>query len=143
MGPGQTGEVLEYDTNAIILRCRLFQLLRDVHPVLLILVKALIGGSVVVAFAVLGEMLRPRGLAGVFAAAPSVAIAGLAISSLTTGSPAAAVQASGMIVGAAALSVSCLVGTEAVKRLGAMRGSVGVVITWVLVGLGAWTLMLR
>jgi hypothetical protein len=96
----------------------------------LILIKALIGGSVVVAFAALGELLRPRGLAGVFAAAPSVAIAGLAVTRLVTGSAAAATQASGMIVGAAALAVSCLVEIEAVKRLGALRGSLGVVIAW-------------
>ena len=47
-------------------------------PILILAIKALVGGTVVLAFAAIGELLRPRGLAGMFAAAPSVALAGLA-----------------------------------------------------------------
>ena len=64
------------------------------HPFLLVMIKALLGGTAVVAFAALGELLRPRGLAGIFAAAPSVALASLAVTSAVTGSGSAAAQAS-------------------------------------------------
>ena len=49
------------------------------HPVLLLLVKALVGGIGVVAFAAVARMVRPKRLAGVFCAAPSVALGSLAV----------------------------------------------------------------
>lgn len=42
-------------------------------------VRFLVGGVVVLAFAMLGEMLRPKSFAGLFGAAPSVALATLGI----------------------------------------------------------------
>src|SRR5437660_5098054 len=105
------------------------------HPFILVMIKALVGGTAVVAFAALGELLRPRGLAGIFAAAPSVALASLAVTSVLSGSSSAAEQALGMIGGAIALVVACLAGIESVKRLGALRGSLGAVTVWLLVGL--------
>jgi hypothetical protein len=112
-------------------------------PVLIIAVKALIGGTAVVAFAALGEFLRPRGLAGMFAAAPSVAVAGLAVTSVATGSGSAAGQATAMVAGAAALTVFCLVGIESVRRFGALRGSVAAMVPWFAVALGLWAVVLR
>src|SRR5438067_902223 len=103
------------------------------NPILLIAIKALVGGTAVVAFAALGELLRPRGLAGIFAAAPSVALASLGVTSLASGPAAATGQAVGMIAGAAALVVACLVGIESVKRLGALRGSVAAIAAWLAV----------
>jgi hypothetical protein len=113
------------------------------NPLLLIALKALVGGTAVVAFAALGEVLRPRGLAGMFAAAPSVALAGLAVTSVASGSSSATAQAVGMVAGAVALVVACLVGIESVKRLGALRGSLGAVAVWLLVGLSLGSLVLR
>ena len=43
------------------------------------LVRFLIGGVVVSAFAMLGDMLRPKSFAGLFGAAPSVALGTLGI----------------------------------------------------------------
>ena len=113
------------------------------HPFLLVMIKALLGGTAVVAFAALGELLRPRGLAGIFAAAPSVALASLAVTSAVTGSGSAAAQAVGMIAGAAALVVASLLGIESVKRLGALRGSLSTVTVWLLVGVSLGALFLR
>ena len=42
-------------------------------------VRFLVGGVVVSAFAMLGHVLRPKSFAGLFAAAPSVALATLGI----------------------------------------------------------------
>ncbi len=113
------------------------------NQILLLGVKALVGGLAVVAFAALGEMLRPRGLAGIFAAAPSVAVASLAMTSLATGPASAAGLALAMLAGAAALVVSCLAGIEAVKRLGALRGAAGVVACWCAAAVALWAAVLR
>jgi hypothetical protein len=114
-----------------------------VNPALLLVLKALVGGTAVVAFAALGELLRPRGLAGIFAAAPSVALASLAVTITVSGSTSATEQAVGMIAGAAALVVACLVGVESVKRLGALRGSLGILAVWLLVGVSLGGRFLR
>jgi uncharacterized membrane protein (GlpM family) len=112
-------------------------------PLLILVAKALIGGIVVVAFAAMGELLRPRGLAGILAAAPSVALASLAVTSATTGTGSATAQATAMVAGAAALFVFCLVGIESVRRLGALRGSIAATMPWLAVAIGLWAVVLR
>jgi hypothetical protein len=42
-------------------------------------VRFLVGGVVVSAFAILGDILRPKSFAGLFAAAPSVALVTLGV----------------------------------------------------------------
>lgn len=105
--------------------------------------KGLAAGAIVVAFAVAGEVLRPRGLAGVSSGAPSVALASLTITVLATGTASARDQALGMLVGAFALVVWCLSGVEAVKRFGARAGSAIATTAWLVVALGGWAAVLR
>jgi hypothetical protein len=114
-----------------------------VGPFLILAAKALAGGTLVCAFAAIGEFLRPRGLAGIFAAAPSVAIASLAVTSAASGAESAATQATAMVAGAAALATYCLVGIESVKRFGAMRGSIAAMVAWFAVAAGLWAVVLR
>jgi Protein of unknown function (DUF3147) len=66
-------------------------------------IRFIVGGAVVTAFAVLGDALRPKGFAGLFAAAPSVACASLGLAALTNGAGYAALEARSMIVGEIAL----------------------------------------
>lgn len=112
-------------------------------PILIILIKALVGGTFVVAFAAIGEFLRPRGLAGMFAAAPSVALASLAVTVVATGVGSAATQAMAMVAGATAMTVYCLVGIEAVRRLGALRGAIAAYTAWFATAIGLWAVVLR
>jgi len=95
-----------------------------------LLVKGCIGGVFVVAFAVLSECLRPKSFAGLFAAAPSIALAALAVTVVTKGSTSARAQSLGMIGGAAALLVYCGCASLAVDRWGALRGSVAAIVVW-------------
>jgi hypothetical protein len=113
------------------------------NPFLILAIKALVGGTVVVLFSAIGELLRPRGLAGIFAAAPSVALASLAVTVLATGPSSAANQVTAMVAGAAALGVYCLVGAESVRRFGAPRGAVTAMLAWIAVAIGLWALVLR
>jgi uncharacterized protein DUF3147 len=112
-------------------------------PLLILVVKALAAGTLVCAFAAIGELLRPRGLAGIFAAAPSVALASLAVTVVATGAGSAASQATAMVAGAAALFTCCLAGIESVKRFGALRGSIAATVPWFAVAIALWAVVLR
>src|SRR5205807_3388129 len=57
-------------------------------PIVVFAVKAVIGGLAVLGFSVIGEAARPKRFAGLFAAAPSVALASLAITVLSKGAKA-------------------------------------------------------
>ena len=66
--------------------------------------RFLAGGIAVSAFAALGDTLRPKSFAGLFGAAPSIALATLLITLSHKGAPFAAVEGRSMIVGAFALA---------------------------------------
>ena len=48
-------------------------------------IRFVLGGLFVSAFAVIGDMLHPKSFAGIFGAAPSVALASLGLTFLTQG----------------------------------------------------------
>jgi Protein of unknown function (DUF3147) len=73
------------------------------------IVRFLVGGAVVSAFAMLGDVLRPKSFAGLFGAAPSVALATLGIAVYAHGAGYAAVQSQSMMAGAIALAVYSVV----------------------------------
>ena len=62
-------------------------------------VRVLVGGVVVSAFAMLGDTLRPKSFAGLFGAAPSVALATLGIAVYRHGAGYAAQQSWAMTAG--------------------------------------------
>jgi Protein of unknown function (DUF3147) len=66
--------------------------------------RFLAGGIAVSAFAALGDTLRPKSFAGLFGAAPSIALATLLITLSHKSAPFAAVEGRSMIVGAFALA---------------------------------------
>ena len=67
-----------------------------------LLARFLIGGVIVSFFAVLAEMFRPKSFAGLFGAAPSIALATIGITISGHGKAYAAVEARSMIFGAIA-----------------------------------------
>ncbi|MBV8195466.1 MAG: DUF3147 family protein [Candidatus Dormibacteraeota bacterium] len=108
----------------------------------LILARAFLGGALVVAFSVLGETLRPKSFAGIFAAAPSIALASLLISGAAKGTADMAIAAGGMVLGAIVLAMALVVGVDAVKRFRGFAGSLAIIGTW-LVGAGALYAVVR
>ena len=64
-----------------------------------LLCRFLVGGVVVSAFAVIGDLLKPKSFAGLFGAAPSVALATLALTVISDGSAYAAIEAHFMMAG--------------------------------------------
>jgi uncharacterized membrane protein (GlpM family) len=84
----------------------------------------------VVAFALLAETLSPKRFAGVFAAAPSVALASLFVTTLHKGPEEAKRDCIGMIAGAIGFVAYALVAPAAMRRFGSLRGSSAALLGW-------------
>lgn len=72
-----------------------------------LLVRFVLGGLVVSLFAMLGEMWKPKTFAGLFGAAPSVALVALAISFVCESRTYVTTEGRSMIIGAIAMFVYC------------------------------------
>ena len=96
--------------------------------------RFLIGGTVVSLFAVLGEMLRPKSFAGLFGAAPSIALATLGLAVHKHGNEYAALESQSMIWGAAAFFVYAAVSSFVLRRFTLLDAGHDVGVTAVLVG---------
>jgi hypothetical protein len=73
-------------------------------------IRFLVGGLVVSFFSMIGGALKPKSFAGLFAAAPSVALATISLTVLKKGTEYAAIEAQSMILGAIAFLIyACLV----------------------------------
>ena len=92
--------------------------------------KTVCGGALVLAFALFAQTLSPKRFAGVFAAAPTVALASLAVTDQFKGPTEAARGCTGMLAGAAGFVVYCLLAPVAVRRLGTLRGSSVNLLAW-------------
>ncbi len=107
----------------------------------LLAIKMVNGGLFVVAFSLVAEALEPKRFAGLFSAAPSVALANLVVVLVVKGQPDGLANLSGMIVGAIAMAVVCLAGIWLVPRLGSMKGSVVMCTGWAVVAFAGWWLL--
>lgn len=100
--------------------------------------RGLAGGALVVVFALIGEVVTPKAFAGLFAAAPSVAVASLVITITTEGSKRAHSDTVGMVVGAVGMTACCVVATVAIPKLRAVGGSAAAWGAWGAVALGLY-----
>jgi hypothetical protein len=98
-------------------------------------VRFLIGGFVVSAFAILGDVLRPKSFAGLFGAAPSVALATLGLAIYAHGSEYAAVQSRAMAAGSVALVVYSIVVCKLLARgrLSSLPATIVSLAVWLIV----------
>jgi hypothetical protein len=107
--------------------------------------RFIIGGLIVTLFAFMGDVLRPRSFAGLFAAAPSVALATLTLTIRTYGKLYAAAESRSMIAGAVALLLYAFVTIGLLTRykLNAARATIYAIPVWLICSVGAWFLVLR
>jgi hypothetical protein len=89
---------------------------------LVLLLNFLVGDSLVVAFAVIAEAVRPRSFSGIFCAAPSIALANLGITLASDGPSVVRQEGIGMVIGALAMLIYVLVSEPAVRRAGSLIG---------------------
>jgi hypothetical protein len=73
-----------------------------------LIIRFLVGGIVVSLFALLGDVLKPKSFAGLFGAAPSVALATLTLALLQKPPAYAAIECRSMLFGACGLLCYCL-----------------------------------
>jgi hypothetical protein len=114
-----------------------------VNDVLVIALKAAAGGGLVVAFALLSDVLQPKSFSGLFSAAPSIAMASLLITALASGHSKAADAAGGMITGAAGMVGYCIVATVLVERFGSVVGSALAWSAWLAAAAATYTVLFR
>ncbi|NAS20624.1 DUF3147 family protein [Herbidospora sp. NEAU-GS84] len=107
----------------------------------LIVARAVFGGVLVMGFALLGEATSPKRFAGIFAAAPAVAIGGMVITALSDGRDDLAESGLGMVAGGVALVAYCALAVPLVRRFGALKGSAGALLLWAAVAWLGWTVV--
>jgi len=105
-----------------------------------ILVRFLIGGVVVSAFAILGDLLKPKSFAGLFGAAPSVALATLGLTVATEGASYAATEARSMTLGAIAFFVYASIVSWILMhfKAKALWVTICLIPLWLVISWGLW-----
>lgn len=111
----------------------------------LLVIRFLIGGVAVSLFALLGDIFKPKSFAGLFGAAPSVALATLALTVMSDGKVYAATEARSMIAGAVAFFVyaSSVSWILMHRRMKALAVTISALPVWGAVGFTIWYAWLR
>jgi hypothetical protein len=107
-------------------------------------IRFIAGGMAVSAFAILGDVFSPKSFAGLFGAAPSIALATLGIAIAQHGRNYAALEARSMMLGAAALwlySLGCC-RLMARHRMSPLYATGGMLIGWLICAFGLQWLLL-
>jgi len=110
-----------------------------------LIIRFVLGGAVVSAFSLLGDLLKPKSFAGLFGAAPSVALATLGLTLFHEGTSYAATEARSMMAGAVAFLVysSCVSWILMHYKVKALWVAVCSIPLWLGVALGLWWVWLR
>jgi hypothetical protein len=106
-------------------------------------IRFLIGGFIVSLFAMLGEVLRPKSFAGLFGAAPSIALATVGITIHQKGQTFAALEARSMMIGAIAFFVYAVLTSWTLRRyrVGSLAAALMLMPVWFAISLGSWALL--
>jgi uncharacterized membrane protein (GlpM family) len=103
-------------------------------------IRFLVGGAIVSFFAVIAEVCRPKSFAGLFGAAPSVALTTIGIAIAQHGKLYAATEARSMIFGAIAFFIyaaaSCWILMRYKTR--ALATTAGLLPLWLVASLALW-----
>lgn len=110
-----------------------------------LLIRFLIGGSIVSIFAMLGDIFRPKSFAGLFGAAPSIAFATLSLAIHHDGRLYAAIEARSMIAGAIALFIYTATASWILMRFKppALLLTVTLLPLWLGISFSIWHVCLR
>ena len=110
-----------------------------------LLIRFFIGGIVVTLFSILGDVLRPKTFAGLFGAAPSVALATLGLTLHHSGKLYAAAEARSMTAGAIAFFVYACAASWVLMRCrpSALLAAVALMPLWFGISFSIWQFCLR
>jgi len=109
------------------------------------LFRFLIGGVAVSLFAALGDVLRPKSFAGLFGAAPSIALCTLALALARNGARYTALEGRSMVIGATALCLFSVLVCHLLLRLRmhAVAATAFGLIAWFALAVAGRYLLLR
>lgn len=110
-----------------------------------ILIRFVVGGAVVSVFAAMGDTLRPKSFAGLFGAAPSIALATLGLTIATEGASYTATESRSMIAGALAFFAYASFVSWIMMRyqFNALLVTAAAIPLWLGVAFGAWYLCMK
>jgi hypothetical protein len=107
--------------------------------------RFVVGGLMVSVFAAFGDALKPKSFAGLFGAAPSIALATLSLTIVANGKLYAAMEARSMVLGAFCFSLYAAVCCRLMmkNKWSALSTTIPALILWLACAVGAWALLLR
>jgi hypothetical protein len=110
-----------------------------------LILRFLIGGFIVSVFSVLGDLFEPKSFAGIFGAAPSIALATLALTIGSKGKSYAATELRSTVAGAIAFfAYASVLGRVLFRCNLSVRTAASLLLTvWLAVASGLWALCLR
>jgi len=110
-----------------------------------LIIRFFIGGLVVSSFALLGEVFQPKSFAGLFGAAPSIALATVGLTIVRHGHAYAAVEARSMVLGAIAFYfyAGAVSGVLLRYKLHALTATLALMPVWFGIAFGLHALLMR
>lgn len=110
-----------------------------------LLFRFIVGGLVVSTLSALGDVLKPKSFAGLFGAAPSVALATLALTIAKEGVHYTTVEARSMLIGAAALGIYSysVMKVMAHRKRSALLVSMSLLSIWFTVAFGLYVAVFK
>jgi hypothetical protein len=110
-----------------------------------IVLRFVIGGVVVSIFSVIGDLLKPKSFAGLFGAAPSVALATIGLTVAKQGTAYAGIEARSMIGGAIAFFVYASFVSWVMMRykVKALWTTLALMPVWLGTALALWSVWLK
>lgn len=111
--------------------------------ILVDVVRFLAGGALVCLFALISDIYRPKRFSGLFSAAPSVLVAGVAVTLVAERAGEAVLTAEGAIAGALGMIAYCLVAVPLIRRFKALAGSALALGVWLAVALCAYAVIAK
>ncbi len=110
-----------------------------------IFLRFAIGGLVVSSFAILGDLFKPKSFAGLFGAAPSIALATIVLTVAKEGRNYAAIEARSMLLGAFAFLLYAWIVCRLLLpgKWSALRVTLSALPVWCASAFGLWFVFLR
>jgi hypothetical protein len=105
-----------------------------------ILFRVIAGGALVSAFSLLGDLLKPKSFAGLFGAAPSIALATLALTVMKNGRVYASLESRSMILGSIAFCFYAYIVSRLLirRQLPALATTASAIVVWFGCAFGLW-----
>lgn len=107
--------------------------------------RFLIGGIIVSLFSAIAEIVRPKSFAGIFGAAPSIALATLGITVAEHGRVYAATETRSMLLGAVGFLLYAAVTSHLLMRYrtSALASTIALLPLWFATSFGLWFVIIR